>query len=69
MAIEISGLTMEPPSHPGMEEVKSHCKNLHPVHQMRIKEVFEGLTAKEKLYAHHMSRCDMKSSSSLPELT
>jgi hypothetical protein len=29
---------------------------LHPVHQMNIKDAFEGLTDREKLYAHHMSR-------------
>jgi hypothetical protein len=49
---------MDPPSKPTTfgENIPSH--EMYLVHQMRIKEAFEGLTDKEKLYAHWLARCD-----------
>jgi hypothetical protein len=49
---------MDPPSMPATLEENISIQDLHPVHQMRIKEAFEGLSDKEKHYAHWMARWD-----------
>jgi hypothetical protein len=51
-------LRMSPLQYPVEPDEDGQSKMLHPVHQMRIADAFDGLTEKQKLYAHHMSRCD-----------